>query len=70
MVGFLYLLFSFDNVLKDLSDFSDHGYQESVICLVHQSFVVLDLIVELFFNIVLHLVGDQPACNFIGNLAD
>ena len=65
-----HLLFSFENVLEDLGDFSDHRHQESVICLVHESFVVFDLVIKLFLDVVLHLVGDESACNFISNLAD
>ena len=65
-----YLLFSFENVLKDLGDFSDHGHQESVIGLVHESLVVLDLVVELFLYVVLHLVGNQAARDLIRHLAD
>ena len=29
------LLLSFDDILKDLSYFLDHWYEESVVCLVH-----------------------------------
>ena len=39
-----------------------------MIGLIHKAFVVLDLIIKLFLNIVLHLVRNQPACNFIRHL--
>ena len=39
-----------------------------MIGLVHEAFVILDLIIKLFLNIVLHLVRYQPACNFIRHL--
>lgn len=63
----LHLLLSFEDILKDLSDFSNHGNEESVVCLIHEAFKVPGLVVELLFDVVLHFVGDQATCNFVGN---
>ena len=41
-----------------------------MICLIHETFIILDLIIKLFLDIVLHLVRYEPACNLVGHLAE
>ena len=67
---FFNLLLSFDDVLEDLGYFCDHGYEEGVVCLVHEPFVILHLVVELLLDVVFHLVRYEPAGNLIGHLAE
>ena len=66
---FFNLLLSFDDVLEDLGYFCDHGYEEGVVCLVHEPFVILHLVVELLLDVVFHLMGYESAGNLIGHLA-
>ena len=40
-----------------------------MIRLIHKTLVVLDLVVKLFLNVVLHLVGDQSTSDLICHLA-
>ena len=40
-----------------------------MIRLIHQTLIVLDLVIELFLDVVLHLVGDQSTCDLICHLA-
>ena len=56
--------------MEHLGHLGDHWDEESVICLVHEALVVLDLVVELLLDVVFHLVRDESACDFIGYLAE
>jgi hypothetical protein len=40
-----------------------------VIGLVHQTLVILDLVIKLLLDVVLHFMRDETTCDFIGNLA-
>ena len=65
-----YLLLSFEDVLEHLGHFGDHRDEESVVGLIHEALVVLDLVVELLLDVVFHLVRDESARDFIGHLAE
>ena len=65
-----YLLLSLEDVLQHLSHFCDHWDKESVIGLIHEALVVLDLVVELLLDVVFHFVRDQSARYFISHLAE
>ena len=41
-----------------------------MISLVHQTLVILHLVIELFLYIVLHFMGDETTGDLIGNLAE
>ena len=58
-------LFSFEDVLHNRVDLSDHRDEEYVVGLVHEALVVLNLVIELLLDVVFHLVRDQPACNLV-----
>ena len=62
-------LFSFEDVLHNRVDLSDHRDEEYVVGLVHQALVVLHLVVELLLDVILHLVGDQSAGYLVCDMA-
>ena len=63
-----YLLLSFEHILENLGDFRDHWHEECVIGLIHKTFIILDLVIELLLNIVLHLMGNEATGDFVSDL--
>jgi hypothetical protein len=57
----IYLLLSLEHTCNYTRHFREHRNQQCVVTLVHQSFKVLELIIELLLDVVLHLMSDQPA---------
>lgn len=55
-------LLGLEHLLTQLSGLSNHGYQKRVIGLIDKSLDVLELLVALLLDVVLHLVGNQAAC--------
>ena len=52
-----------------MTELSNHGHEERMVSLIHQSFEILDLFVVLLLNIVLHLMRNEATCDLISHLA-
>ena len=52
-----------------MTELGNHGYEERMVRLVHQSFEILDLFVVLLLDVILHLMRDKATCDLISHLA-
>jgi len=62
-------LFSFEHVLDNRVDLSNHRHEEDMVSLVHEALVIFDLFVKLLLDIVFHLMRDEPAGDLVSDMA-
>lgn len=59
---------SFKHTSNQRCHFRNHRNHQSIVTLIHEAFVVLEFIIELLLDVVLHLMWDQTTCNLFANL--